>query len=248
MSFDKTAIEEANRHLLAMNKRVIELGAMLNDKTVRLENIEKENQAKIEVIIRQKDAEIEKRSVWLESTQAEITQLKTEMTQKDNEITQLRLKAVILEKVSRYKPELIGLLNCLNELDNAAVSVPQSTITNPLRNTATNEEIVTNDQHNEDPTNGKLSVSSESEDAPQPDIIKHKTIVWTPKDRSAQQGDNLQNNGMSQKTNFLSKIPGGAMKHEHDAAQSIDSYHRDQPHNSDSDNLDSHVMNYETQL
>lgn len=131
MSFDKTAIDEANKHLLAMNKRVVELGALLNDKTVRLENIEKENQvdchlrylitdtnaahcyglhhcinccciqAKIEAIIRQKDAEIEKRSAWLESTQAEIRRLKIEMTQKDGEMIQLRRKAGILEKVSR---------------------------------------------------------------------------------------------------------------------------------------------------
>lgn len=44
MSFDKTAIEEANRHLIAMNKKVIELGAMLNEKTVQLESIESVNQ------------------------------------------------------------------------------------------------------------------------------------------------------------------------------------------------------------
>lgn len=51
MSFDKTAIEEANKHLLAMNKRVVELGAMLNEKTVRLENIDKENQVDCHISI-----------------------------------------------------------------------------------------------------------------------------------------------------------------------------------------------------
>lgn len=148
----------------------------------------------------------------------------------------------------RYKPELIGLLDCLNDLDKVATSVPHSTptVTNPLSNTAANKETATNDKCSEDTTKDRQSVSStKNEDVAQPEVIQHKAIVWTSKDRSTQHGDNLKTNGTNQKSDFQVKIPGGAMKHEHDVTQSDQ---HDQLQNGDPDNLDAHVMNYETQL
>lgn len=44
MNFDKSAIEEANKHLLALNKRVLELEGTVTEQTEKLGNIEAEYQ------------------------------------------------------------------------------------------------------------------------------------------------------------------------------------------------------------
>lgn len=245
MSFDKSAIEEANKHLQALNRRVIELDAAVNEKTRQLQDIEAENQEKIQAIIRQKDAEIEKRNAWLESTQAEIRRLTTELNHKDNELAQLRTKAPFLDKVLRYKPDLVGLLSCLAEVEGLTIK-ERSTEPSP-RNSVSHPQAEPDEENTRKPVNGQ-NFSSEEEVSE----TTYKPIIWTPKAKSAPTGNSQNGSEKGPKVyNSPTRKPGGAVKDRQEKIETelgIEATEHSDDSGTPPEDSPSQLRNFETQL
>nr|XP_039266424.1 uncharacterized protein LOC120341903 [Styela clava] len=215
MSFDKTAIEEANKHLLALSRRVVELEALAESQAEQLEKINAENQAKIDLIIQQKDAEIQKQNAWLQSTQTEIRRLSIDVVNKDVTISQLKAKSLILDKALRYKGGLEGLLNCFAELEKYNTEASGSTVsvpTMPISNVPKIDSVLITKIESGDGDNSRESSLSEDSFSE----TDEKNIIWTPKSRT--QLDDFQNLNVNGRKSYVppAKVPGGAVKNDAD--------------------------------
>nr|CAB3262984.1 uncharacterized protein LOC100186116 [Phallusia mammillata] len=117
MSFEKTVIDEANRHLAALSDRVEKLESTVQEQAKQLMLKDKIHQETMDALCQKKDAEIAKLNVWLESTQAEIRRMQIHERQQNMIMSHLKHRCSILENASKYTSNLEGLLTCLMEAE-----------------------------------------------------------------------------------------------------------------------------------
>nr|XP_002130772.1 uncharacterized protein LOC100175924 [Ciona intestinalis] len=117
MSFEKSVIEEANKHLSALNNKVTNLEATVKEQAMQLILKDKAHQEEIENLVRKQEAEINNLKTWLDGTQAEIRRMKIREKEQEMMISHLKHRCSVLDSATKFSPSLEGLLTCLMEAD-----------------------------------------------------------------------------------------------------------------------------------
>ncbi|XP_078488697.1 uncharacterized protein LOC100175924 [Ciona intestinalis] len=117
MSFEKSVIEEANKHLSALNNKVSNLEATVKEQAMQLILKDKAHQEEIENLVRKQEAEINNLKTWLDGTQAEIRRMKIREREQEMMISHLKHRCSVLDSATKYSSSLEGLLTCLMEAD-----------------------------------------------------------------------------------------------------------------------------------
>uniref|UniRef100_A0A0X3PEF3 Vimentin-type intermediate filament-associated coiled-coil protein n=1 Tax=Schistocephalus solidus TaxID=70667 RepID=A0A0X3PEF3_SCHSO len=123
----KTTIEEANKHLNALSKRIEELEAALEEQKAEMERREVIYTESVKELHELRDQETATLSAKVKEYGSTIRCLESDLRRRDTELNILRQRCRILDEILRYKASLAKLTITLEQAEQYSKSVYRTT-------------------------------------------------------------------------------------------------------------------------